>query len=553
MFHHMHYLAHRKRPAGEVARQAGPAVRKPAQIVDFGEHIPGARKELASQAMKAGYEADPGFQGRLSDSWPKPDWILLEKQDLLNGTPPDNLAFIRTLRDGLKMNWGKVYERYQATAKQNKGSLRQLAMAVMNGRRTVTEALETLYSGKTPPTYPCKDLYTLYREVGHQHDLSHFWILTRKGENDTISGYSIFQSQENKYYVVGAKTVEEACAALKAELDKALTTAGGQRKNFPFEMFCSRGSSPRVYTICRKVSGHWVDVMEFETEEEIKDVFCNQQHLLEQWWERWRKIPESRRPLNARRTPAATDGTSNPDRFLERFRFRGVQFGNWVGTGRRESDLTEASQALTDLALALDWPVSALALNGRLGLAFGARGQGGKNAAKAHYEPDTRVIALSKPAGPGSLAHEWFHGFDHHVAAITHLAGFSYATQNTEPRAPATRRNDLQDILREYGMSLAFSGMKNRAAKLDLRRPSTKPYWSTTIEMAARTFEAWVAHKLAQKGIRNDYLVNYVRPNKWTGDTELAQDYPYPTEEELVAFARTIERIAVVAKPPTAE
>jgi hypothetical protein len=33
----------------------------------------------------------------------------------------------------------------------------------------------------------------------------------------------------------------------------------------------------------------------------------------------------------------------------------------------------------------------------------------------AHYIPATRQLALAKNAGAGSLAHEWFHAFDHYM------------------------------------------------------------------------------------------------------------------------------------------
>lgn len=49
-------------------------------------------------------------------------------------------------------------------------------------------------------------------------------------------------------------------------------------------------------------------------------------------------------------------------------------------------------------------------LNGRLALAFGARG-GGK--AIAHYEPVRKVINITKLRGAGSLAHEFGHALDH--------------------------------------------------------------------------------------------------------------------------------------------
>ncbi|AHJ10654.1 hypothetical protein AU083_gp58 [Escherichia phage phi191] len=82
-----------------------------------------------------------------------------------------------------------------------------------------------------------------------------------------------------------------------------------------------------------------------------------------------------------------------------------MQFGNYVEGPRRQADLNRAYDSLHDLAEVLNVPTKALSLNGRLGLAFGARGKG---KAAAHYEPGEVAINLTKGNGPGALAHEWF-------------------------------------------------------------------------------------------------------------------------------------------------
>ncbi|EHX9130148.1 hypothetical protein K3673_005350, partial [Escherichia coli] len=100
-----------------------------------------------------------------------------------------------------------------------------------------------------------------------------------------------------------------------------------------------------------------------------------------------------------------------PEQFSDAFGFRGVQFGNYVEGPRRQADLNRAYDSLHDLADVLNVPTKALSLNGRLGLAFGARGKG---KAAAHYEPGEVAINLTKGNGPGALAHEWFHSLDNY-------------------------------------------------------------------------------------------------------------------------------------------
>ncbi|EPU8608765.1 LPD5 domain-containing protein, partial [Escherichia coli] len=121
---------------------------------------------------------------------------------------------------------------------------------------------------------------------------------------------------------------------------------------------------------------------------------------------------EQRNATNRDRTgPERRKGDVSPEQFSDAFGFRGVQFGNYVEGPRRQADLNRAYDSLHDLADVLNVPTKALSLNGRLGLAFGARGKG---KAAAHYEPGEVAINLTKGNGPGALAHEWFHSLDNY-------------------------------------------------------------------------------------------------------------------------------------------
>ena len=102
--------------------------------------------------------------------------------------------------------------------------------------------------------------------------------------------------------------------------------------------------------------------------------------------------------------------------FSDTFGFRGVQFGKWENQKERKSVLNATYEGLLDLADALGLSPKELSLGGELGIAFGARGKGGKNAALAHYELAYNVINLTKMKGAGSLAHEWMHAVDHYLS-----------------------------------------------------------------------------------------------------------------------------------------
>ena len=95
--------------------------------------------------------------------------------------------------------------------------------------------------------------------------------------------------------------------------------------------------------------------------------------------------------------------------FLHDFGFRGGEFGNWLSEKDRQGSLNFAYDAMKDLARAAGISDRDVALEGKLAIAFGARGQG---KALAHYEPLRAVINLTKMKGAGSLAHEWAHAMD---------------------------------------------------------------------------------------------------------------------------------------------
>lgn len=247
----------------------------------------------------------------------------------------------------------------------------------------------------------------------------------------------------------------------------------------------------------------------------------------------------------AERVAATLEPEQNvtPEKFSDAFGFRGVQFGNYVEGSRRQSDLNRAYDSLMDMADVLKVPAKALSLNGRLGLAFGARGKGGKNAAAAHYEPGAVAINLTKGNGAGSLAHEWFHALDNYfgqydVAKDSDVgSGGEYMTErhrkvrqrdgNTYVTIEHPVRQEVYDAFKGVMKAIKESSLPERSLRLDNVR--SKPYWSTDIEMAARAFERYVQDKAKAAGVENDFLVNIRKAD----DHGSPDTYAYPTNEEL--------------------
>lgn len=139
----------------------------------------------------------------------------------------------------------------------------------------------------------------------------------------------------------------------------------------------------------------------------------------------------------------------------EMFNLRDAQYGNYVAR-----DLNSAkghtewcAAGLSDLADLIGVERNQVGLNGRLAMAFGARGNGASgwrtSAPAASYEAKERVINLTKMAGGGTLAHEWFHSLDNilHDALGSGVSGKeSYFTKTPELMPEGPVRDALVDL-----------------------------------------------------------------------------------------------------------
>ena len=94
------------------------------------------------------------------------------------------------------------------------------------------------------------------------------------------------------------------------------------------------------------------------------------------------------------------------------FNFKSIEVGAWVTPKERDRAACNFHRALEDLMTVLQVPESAISLRQSLGLQYG---KGGRPGVSAHYVPMLRKLSLAKNAGAGSLAHEWFHAFDHYM------------------------------------------------------------------------------------------------------------------------------------------
>lgn len=270
----------------------------------------------------------------------------------------------------------------------------------------------------------------------------------------------------------------------------------------------------------------------FETGSEAFDYINDKYDELADIYNDIVEIPYERNSTNNERTGSIyREGNISPEDYSETFGFRGVEFGNYLNNAERQDVLNRSYDAFMDMVSVLNLPPKAVSLNGSLNMAFGARGKGGKNAAMAHYEPAKIVINLTKNKGAGSLAHEWWHSLDNYFGKKSNLTPFA----SNLPLTFYGLSEDLQERTILYQKLSRFSNavdktkLKARSLKLDSFRSKSNPYWSTKIEMSARSFESYIKDKLKENGIENDYLVNIRSEESYAGYLD---KYPYPLNAE---------------------
>ena len=534
---------------------------------EWGAKIGGARKDYYSEyadrfakAKNMDIETEP-----LSKSWPEPDYEKLVE----GGKDPWIVAFARAARDEIPTKPQKSWR--LSTWVSNVKMLREFADNLLSGKITKDRFLEEL----SKPEY-----YTVKRDIGGRAEL-----YERFGHSQSLKGislsdhhYSIYRGEENvDKWIVERKTKgsifgnmpselgvgntkEEALAAFGEKYSSLAGQEPGKRKT-QFVIY-KRRDTGKFYVAKKMGASRYLELKQFDSSSEALDYRANHQADLEKQLERIRDIPSERREFNRERVGKdhrqGKDAT--PETFQNAFGFRGVEFGNWVNSAERQDNLNRAYDALYDLANILGIPTKTISLNGELGLGFGSRGHGGKNAPAAHYEPDRVVINLTRKNGPGSLGHEWFHSLDSYMSR-SRGKPLGYMTEQPKPIPGDITRPEVLNAFDGVMKAIDKTGLKARSEELDKTR--SEPYWAEKIEMAARAFESYTIDKLKDMGATNDYLANiatspeyakalatYILDANTQADAEM---YPYLLESELPGVKAAFDNLFSTLKTKETE
>lgn len=515
---------------------------KAERIEDFGEKLEGAAKFRDEWLGKSKMVEDANVLDQpFAKVWPEPDYLRM----IEDGLDEWAVSFARAARDAIPpkprvawkaKQWADVVVGLRAaTQRAISGETDQADLKrILAGNRKGADILGSI---------------ALYNEVGHEKSL--------KGVRLSSGSYSVYKGErfspsktiwtvavDKKASAMGnfpsilaeGDTKEEAIAAFKKAWPTLTEDVAKKKAGVDFKVY-SRDKR-KTWSIGKKIGREFVDLKNgIATVAEARAYIAENQEALEEALKKYKETPFERRDENLPRVGAdhRNGADITPEVFSEAFGFRGVQFGNYVEGPRRQADINKAYDALMDMAGVLGIPSKAISLNGSLGLAFGARGKGGKNPAAAHYEPDSIVINLTKGNGAGSLAHEWWHAADNYFSRARN-DNLGYLSAKPFYRGDGVRQ-EVADAFKAAMSSIKATKLPERSREVDKRR--TKAYWATDIELSARSFEQYIIERLNDQGGKNDYLANIVDEDYWNaldalmGESREKATYPYLLPSEI--------------------
>lgn len=504
-------------------------------IDDFGEKLEGARKHYAeryAQDVAAG-EKLPTAEHPLSKTWPEPDYAKLVE----GGTDPHIASMVHAMRDEIPTKPTKSW-RLKGWADQVE-ALRGFSSKLLSGEI----AKDRLDAALLKPEFASlarelRGRAELYDAVGHdsslkgirfgEHTFSLYkgeknvtkWMVERKAKATSFSNWP-------EELAVG-NTKQEALDAFKEKAAELADKSDVPRKA-PLIIYSRKFKKGEFIIGVKLRGGDALDLKSFTDVKEARQYLADHRDELTAQLAKAREIPSERKEPNSPRVGAdyRNGADVTPEQFNDAFGFRGVQFGNYVEGKRRQADLNQAYDALHDLAGVIGVPARALSLDGKLGLAFGARGNGGKNPASAHYEPRKVVINLTKNAGAGALAHEWWHSLDNYFSKLRGQGDSFLSATAKKLGAAGDVRPEMLKAYADVTDAVRATGVLERSRNLD--KLKSKDYWSTDHEMTARAFESYVIAKLEDQSAGNDYLANVVSEHTFG----VENGYPYPKAGEI--------------------
>lgn len=377
---------------------------------DVGEKIGGAKKDIA--ALRMSFEESPTQQGlsEIEEQSPEVAQLVCTKKNIL--VPVD---YQRDFDNGMEANVSVlkelIYARIAPKPLKDTPEERALYLSAIKNLQRSLEPVKTV-----------KEMREAINGLGDRMKLETEYHLA---EQHRYLDYARkeYEREPNKWDLQGTKrgpwneekrtfervdyTMEEWRDEKLKRVKKIEATIKQIEKNAknPYfvlgdkliDFFTNYNSRQRTLDTLAKKKLTWDKLLNPEQKEKKRETSVTRIK-----WER--EMPAVITRKGGRETPVKM-----PEDMVKVFNMRGVEFGNYVNDAAGTFHLIKAAEAFSDLADMLGISDKDISLNGRLAMAFGARGSG---PALAHYEPTSKVINITKNGGAGSLAHEWGHALD---------------------------------------------------------------------------------------------------------------------------------------------
>jgi hypothetical protein len=525
------------------------------EIQDYGEYVPGARKELYGKIYQALEQEIDIATVPLSKSLPVPDYEKLEAA----GVPKEDLAMIASLRGVIDRKPTNRYAYKVARWVKSVSTARAQIKIIFDSKGIASDLIERMKSTRELDAFAAQVKLFSMLPIKDLHDISSK-ITLEKGKFYSVNGVNynppaeliiVKEMQRGKsnlpglvnFQTMNKDFLESDYEQLRDQITESLETLNAKSpqertKKSPLKLYRNRQNRSIFVGFNGSTSEAGV-IHEFDTGIDIKTARIYLENHNDELLEKLKtlKTNDMRETKNRNRAgPVYRSGDVTQKEFTDKFGLKGVQFGKSLLASQNEAQghINRAYDSLMDLSSAIGINPEAIGLASQLSLAFGARGSGG-NGSAAHYEPDKMIINLTRTSGPGSLAHEWFHAFDHYLSRISKTReedhdnpkGFGMITEASGDRLYALRdklAGAVESLQKGVEGDFEKSSFKKEAEALDSFR--TKKYYSTTVELMARSFERYIFDKLDIESISNDYLVNIIATD--TGVSGL-----YPTTEQM--------------------
>ena len=188
----------------------------------------------------------------------------------------------------------------------------------------------------------------------------------------------------------------------------------------------------------------------------------------------------------------------NPKEVLNKYNIKGFEFGNYVSNNNRYDYLIAVTKSLENLSKILK--SKNIGMDNTLGIAFGARGMGGR--AIAHYEPYYKMINLTRDSGGSALAHEFAHSLDYILGSHVDQ-NKKYSALSGGDSIASTLPQNKGGKLRTYANEVVDAFKKYRK-----RNPIAfeTEYYQRRNEIFARMFEQYIGLKRKEMNIKDSFL-----------------------------------------------